>query len=165
MNTQEYIKDRLKPSAQDALESFQAALKIIGTKDFVYSEVKDFPEMPGNGVYPHSEQVELHEGIDSLSEDYQFDVVNLLHDNYAPYLVIKQGDFVNYLVVDSDVNYDLETPHGIARGVARKLTLPRKNGMDFIGYAYVRNLAHPEYGLDHGNIGFANLGDAISRTV
>lgn len=165
MNTQEYIEENLKPSAKDAIESFKEALKIIGSKDFVYSEVSDFPEMPGNGVYPNSEQVKLYKGFNSLPEDYQVDLAKLFDDNYVPYLVIKQGDFVNYLVVDSDVNYDIETPHGVVRGVARRYTSPRKNGMDFLGYAFVRNLAHPEYGLDHGNIGFAVLGDVISRTV
>ena len=164
MDTRKFIEENLRPSAKDVIESFQEALKIVGIKDLVYSEVKDFPEMPGNGVYPRSEQVSLHEGFDSLPDDYKFDLINLVDDNYVPYVVIKQGDFVNYLVVSSDVNYDVGI-NDKRKSMRKRYTLPTKNGIDLIGYACVRNLAHPEYGLDHGKIGFANLGDVISRTV
>lgn len=161
MNTQEIIEKHLSPEAKDAVENFKEALKIVGIDDFVYSKVKDFPEIPGNGVYPYSGQSELHKGLNSLPVKYQDDLRKIFKDNAIPYVVIEQGDFVNYLVVNSDVNYEVRG----SRGIARHYTLPQKNGMDFVGYAYVRNLAHPEYGLDHGNIGFANLGDAISRTM
>ena len=43
MDTRKFIEENLRPSAKDVIESFQEALKIVGIKDLVYSEVKDFP--------------------------------------------------------------------------------------------------------------------------
>lgn len=160
--TRDYIMKYLNPEAQDALDTFDEALKVIGTDDFVYSKVKDFEEIPGNGNYPSTSQVELYRGFDSVPERFRDDIKELLKGNMVPYAVIDQGIFINYLVVDSDANYDDDFDY---KGLGRRYTLPRQNGMDFLGYAYVRNLDHPEYRLDHGNIGFANLGDVISRTV
>lgn len=167
-NTQEIIKKKLSFNAQDAIKTFEEALKFIGVKDFVYSEVEDFSEMPGNGVYPAPGQVKVHKGLENLPVEYKADVDKLLKDNFVPYAVVRQGNFVNYLVVSSDVNFDFESANGVMKGAGKRYTLPEKYGFDFKGYAYVRDVTDDDdFGLDHGNITFAvlNDGQSISRTM
>lgn len=167
-NTQEIIKKKLSFNAQDAIKTFEEALKVVGIKDFTYAEVEDFSEMPGNGVYPAPQKVKVHEGLDNLPMDYQADVSKLLKDDFVPYIVIRQGNFVNYLVVSSDVNFDFESANGVMKGAGKRYTLPEKYGFDFKGYAYVRDVTDDDdFGLDHGNITFAvlNDGQSISRTM
>lgn len=166
-NTKEIIEKKLSFNAQDAIKTFEEALKVVGIKDFTYAEVGNFSEMPGNGVYPAPQQVKIYEGLDNLPIEYQDDLNQLLKDNFVPYIVIHQGDFVNYLVVSSDINFDFETANGVMKGAGKKYTLPEKNGLDFKGYAYVRDVTDDDFGLDHGNITFAVLDDgkSISRTM
>lgn len=167
MSTEELIKKKLSFNAQDAIKTFEEALKVVGIKDFTYAEVENFPEMPGNGVYPAPGQVKVHEGLENLPVKYKVDVDKLLKDNFVPYAVIRQGSFVNYLVVSSDVNFDFEGANGVMKGTGKRYTLPEKYGFDFKGYAYVRDVTDDDFGLDHGNITFAVLDDSksISRTM
>lgn len=168
MSTEEIIKKKLSFNAQDAIKTFEEALKFIGVKDFVYSEVESFSEMPGNGVYPAPQQVKVHEGLENLPVEYKADVDKLLKDNFVPYAVIRQGNFVNYLVVSSDVNFDFEGANGVMKGAGKRYTSPTKYGFDFKGYAYVRDVTDNDgFGLDHGEITFAVLDDgkSISRTM
>lgn len=167
-NTQEIIKKKLSFNAQDAIKTFEEALKIVGINDFTYVEVEGFSEMPGNGIYPAPSQVKVREGIENLPVEYQADVNKLLKDNFVPYAVIRQGNFVNYLVVSSDVNFDFEGANGVMKGAGKRYTSPTKYGFDFKGYAYVRDVTDNDgFGLDHGEITFAVLDDgkSISRTM
>lgn len=159
MSMIDIVKNSISSVGEDDIDRYRRALEIVGLNDFTFSKVVDdsFPSIPGNGYYPDEKEFVIAEGFDNLPKGYKNDIRKVLDRKSIPYLVIVQGDLINYLVVGTDCNYDL-------KGEADS-TLPLSNGLDFVGYAYVRNISRPEYGLDHGNIGFANLGDGLSRTL
>lgn len=141
--------DFLAEQPEDVVTRYQKALKIVGVDDFLYTKVTD------------SDNVAVFKGTENLPEEFaeSKDLKELLSYDFVPYLLIEERGMINWICVGSDFDYETSNDD-----LVDELTLPRRFEGGFYGVAHVRNIAHPEYGLEKGTISFAGFHEGFVRT-
>lgn len=130
----------------DVIDRFRKALEILGKDDFTYTVVNSDGTSEVTVGFP-----------EKFTDAEEFK--KMLSYHTLPYAIIEQDNMLNWLVVNSNSNY--ETKNDL---IADDLTLPKNNGgARFICEAEVKNFDHPEFGLDRGSIAVEINGDGLIR--